>query len=171
MKSFREFLGENVAWRQQDGESEIVHHVTHNSFSKFLPFSHFGSHGAARAVGSDKRISNDDISMRHIAARIKLGNVAHIKDTPHHDGHSIAKLLHDAGHFSDNDMRDFNQTGLDRHEFIKKRLKQKGINTLAYKNEYEDKGSTSYMITHPSQVRVLRKTKKTYINYSRGKVT
>lgn len=46
-------------------------------------------------------------------------------------------------------------------------LKRRKIDTIAYKNRVEDPGSTSYIITHPKQVRLLRKTKAP-INVKRG---
>jgi hypothetical protein len=136
MLSFIQYLNESIR-SAQEGESEIVHHLTPTKFSKFHHMSHFGTKQAAREAikGKDEYFDKHDepheidhSKIYHHAARIKLGNVAHIKD----DGEN---------HVADT-------------------LRKNNIHTVAYTNTREHKGSTSYMITHPSQVRPIKQTGK-----------
>jgi hypothetical protein len=54
---------------------------------------------------------------------------------------------------------------------LAKTLKSNNIQTIAYKNEFEDPGSTSYIITDPKQVRRLQLNLNTKINFDRYKGT
>lgn len=167
MKTFKLFL--ESTYKAQDGESEIVHHVSPHNFNEFKPLSHFGSHEAARDIG--RQIKSDtenftqdgfgykkpeDGKLKYYSARIKLGNVAHVSDTQEDHIPAISHELHTNGHISKEDHEHIK--GNPTKENLLHILKKNNINTISYNNEFEgNKPSKSYMITHHSQVRVLKK--------------
>ena len=53
MLSFIQYLNESIR-SAQEGESEIVHHLTPTKFSKFHHMSHFGTKQAAREAIKNK---------------------------------------------------------------------------------------------------------------------
>lgn len=175
MKSFKEFVYEAARWHiRHQNDSEVVHHATNADFDgNFRPFSHFGSSKAARAASVDKPSDQHHI----YAARIRLGNVAHIPDTDgSHSPKSIVNLLHYAGHITDAERNDVHSKIASTEDedakvaHVVNLLKKKNIDTLSYTNCIEDSGSRSYMITDPKQVRVLRKTKAP-LNKARGEAS
>lgn len=103
--------------------------------------------------------------MKYYTTRLKLGNVAHIEDVQDDHFPTIAQELHNKGHISKEDHQsviDANKidagNGNTAKETLLGVLKKNNIDTISYNNEYEGDGtSKSYMITHPSQVRVLKK--------------
>lgn len=168
-KQFVELL-EAKEWKAQEGESEILHHVTDQNFDNFRPFSHFGDKHQARGVVARRK------NLIHHSVRLKLGNVAHLEhDDYDHTPHAIVDSLHDYGHItSDDHSHILSQLGKEsdwstRHtehsnvhrqfDTLSKFLNKKGIDTITYPNEGEGKGGLSYMITRPDQVRTLRKRK------------
>ena len=167
MKSFLLFL-ESEEYRAKEGESEVVHHLTTKNFdpNSFRPLSHFGTKKAARDViknrvelETDKPI--EKTKPKHHAVRLSLGNVVTVKDNgDYHSPAAFSKSLHKAGHLDAKQAAAHERLG---HNLTNKRiasdLRKNGIHTIKYKNNIEDPGSTSYMITHPSQVRPLRSTK------------
>jgi DNA-binding transcriptional regulator YiaG len=175
MLTFRQ-LREKLEYHKREGESELVHHVTTNKFSpdSFHPMSHFGTHNAARAraafkmelrQGADKKTKFNVIS-----ARLKLGKVADISDTEHgsHYPDVLLDLISKTKHLPKKEIQNLRKKkyGL-THQHIAQALNKHGIDTLRYKNKWEDPGKTSYMITRPDQVRSVRKT-KAKLNFKRG---
>ena len=164
MKTFKIFL-ESAEYKAQDGESEIVHHVSPHDFNEFRPLSHFGTKHAARHRAIDMRDNyntNSDENYKHpmhyYSSRIKLGNVAQIDDESEHHPHEIANSLLSNGHITDEEHKHI----LSDKEGTKPLLdilKKKNIHSLSYENGHEDAGSASYIITHPDQVRILKKGK------------
>lgn len=174
MKTFKEFLREKAEYGTQEGEGPVVHHASDQDFKEFRPLSHFGSADAARARAVT--IGSASSEPKHLyTARIRTGNVARIgDDAANHTPASILHSLHKAGHINvssyiktDDKMRAASDEG-ERSKILLDVLKRKKINTIAYKNRVEDPGKTSYIITHPKQVRLLRKTKAP-INVERGR--
>lgn len=160
MKSYRQFLESSYAAR--DNESEIVHHVSpsQKDFSTFRPMSHFGSAAAARSIAKAVSDMLDNPRIHHYSARISLGKVHELPDD--HDGYgethspdSIARVLHKQGIISREEASEPTHTR--NHASIARLVRSKGIHTLRYRNNIE--GGHSYIITHPSQVRILSKTK------------
>lgn len=176
MKTFRLFLESSYA--AHDGESEIVHHVSSSKkdFSKFRPMSHFGNASAARSIAREIPNTSDDDNPRihHYSSRIHLGKVHDLPDDhddneggEDHNPRSIARVLQSQGVISKDEASDRKHTK--NHASIARLLRSKGIHTLRYKNNVE--GGHSYIITHPSQVRVLSKTepgKESNINIQRS---
>jgi hypothetical protein len=173
MLSFSEFLLEKAEYNAQEGESSVVHHASDQDFDQFRPLSHFGTANAARARAVSNS-SNASQPKNLYTARIKLGKVAHIVDNgDNHSPESILHGLHMAGHVTAahydkyyDKMRSATSHA-DKTKIVLDVLKKRKINTIAYKNRVEDPGSRSYMITHPSQVRLIRKTKAP-VNVKRG---
>ncbi len=173
MLSFSEFLLEKAEYNAQEGESSVVHHASDQDFDQFRPLSHFGTANAARARAVSVGQSSKEPKNLY-SARIRTGNVVRIgDDTENHTPASILHSLHKAGHVTvshyikmDDKMRAASSEG-ERSKILTDFLKKRKINTIAYKNRVEDPGSTSYIITHPNQVRLLRKTKAP-INVKRG---
>ena len=183
MKTFQEHLEESTYHAKED-ESEIVHHLTSHKFDKFRPLSHFGSKGASREVmgqkeydydKDDNEVPIDRKKLQHHVVRIKLGKVAHIDDHggEHNSPSDLSHTLHGHGHITPEQHKnhlELAKQGKLTNDHIAKTLRSNGIHTLAYKNEVEDRGSTSYMITHHSQVRHLRTPgKNAKVNFDRVK--
>jgi hypothetical protein len=171
MMSFFEFLLEKAEYQAQPDESEVVHHASNSDFTEFHPLSHFGTANAARARAIYDTEPEDEGKKRTkpknlYTARIKLGKVAHIADTDdEHTPITILDSLHDAGHIDKASHREYTtamhklHTDEDRKAVLLNALKKHKINTISYNNTVEDPGSRSYIISHPSQVRLLQKTK------------
>ena len=183
------FLKEAKEWAAKEGESEVVHHYTKTDVNSFMPFSHFGTHQAARERAASMEFDPGKSQVHSV--RIKLGNTVHIPDLGGHYPEEIASGLREHGHITDEDHQHlktkfatFNQqlekpTRDDRSwlhpeqqakaSYLAHYLRnKKGIHTISYENDQEDEGSTSYMITHHSQVRKLRKSSSPKINIPRG---
>jgi len=170
MLSFLQYLDESTRDAQED-ESEIVHHLSPFKFKKFKPLSHFGTRQAAREIiktrdeyfdEEGEPYDLDPSKIYHYAAKIKLGNIAEIEDDGEdHNPQTISYALHRAGHITDSQRNEHEKLGDElTNQHVVKALRENDIQTVSYKNAREDKGSTSYMITHPSQVRVIRQTGK-----------
>ena len=165
MLNFKLFL-ESAEYKAKKGESEVVHHLTTSDFktNEFKPLSHFGTKEAARNVVKSKAEimgkEPENVKAKHHAVRIKLGKVAWIKDQgDDHSPQSLSRVLHKAGHITKQQREKHASLGRKlTHGRIADDLRKNGIHTLAYKNRVEDRGSTSYMITHSSQVRHLKST-------------
>jgi len=177
MKSFFEYLLEKAEYQAQPDESEVVHHASDHDFTEFHPLSHFGTSNAARA----RAVFNIVTASRPknlYTARIKLGKVAHIVDDGNdHTPEYILHGLHDAGHITSNHYdKTFekmkNTPSVEgRKKIVLDTLKKRKINTIIYKNRIEDPGSNSYIITHPSQVRILsRSTSRVNVRRGRAKL-
>jgi hypothetical protein len=174
MKSFFEYLLEKAEYLPQPGESRVVHHASDHDFTEFRPLSHFGTANAARAraVSYTPKASQPK---NLYTARIKLGKIVRINDDKEdHTPESILHSLHKAGHVTASHYDKYYEKMRDtpsiegRKKIVLDVLKRRKINTIVYKNRVEDPGSDSYMITHPSQVRLLSKSASP-INVQRGK--
>lgn len=174
LKSFMEYLLEKAEYRADDGESEVVHHSSDTDFSSFHPLSHFGSPAAARARAVSSKNASAEEPKHLYSARLKLGRTVSISDDGEdHKPASILHSLHKAGHISahhylgyDDKMRAASDEE-GRKKILLDILKKRKIDTIRYKNDVEDAGSTSYIITHPKQVRLLRKSNSP-VNVKRG---
>lgn len=167
MKKLRDII--ESKYQAQDEESELVHHVSSHEFSEFKPLSHFGSREVARDIGhaiyrDTKGFTQDgfgykkppDGKLKYYSARIKLGNTVHISDVVEDYPPAISGELHNHGHISKED-HDYVQKNPNKESLLHV-LKKNNINTISYDNEFEgDKPSKSYIITHQSQVRILKK--------------
>jgi hypothetical protein len=105
-------------------------------------------------------------------ARLNLGNVLEIEDLAHeHSAYSLLSLIKDTEKLPKEAFqklkKQINKAGYLNDMILAKWLRDNGINTLMYKNVWEDPGSTSYIITDPNQVRILKKS-KAILNYKRG---
>jgi hypothetical protein len=162
MLSFLEYntLDES-RYQPREGESEILHHVSTSpkNFNIFRPMSHFGDADAARHFGKYS------YTPHHYAVRIKLGRVHELSDSSdspdfnngggsNHNPQMIANILHHEGIMSFEDYDNPKHT--QSHAAIARYIRSRGIDTLKYKNNEE--GGTSYIITHPNQVRVLKQS-------------
>jgi len=174
MLSYSEFLLEKAEYKAQEGESPIVHHASDQDFTEFRPLSHFGTANAARA----RAVTNDSTASQPknlYSARIRLGKTVRIVDTgENHTPESIIHGLHMAGHVTAAhydryyDKMKAATSHAEKTKIVLDVLKRRKINTITYRNRIEDAGSNSYMITHPSQVRLLSKSKSP-VNVRRGK--
>lgn len=173
MLSFKDFINESLEYLPKTGESEVVHHSSDKSFPSFNPLSHFGTANAARARAVSSGQSPKD-SKHLYSARLNLGNVVNMGDDgENHTPHGILHSLHKAGHITVNNYLNMRnkmsaaENDESRKDMLVKYLKRRKIDTIRYKNRVEDPGSTSYIITHPKQVRILRKSFSP-VNVSRG---
>lgn len=161
MKTLKKVLAESYKYHKRSGESEIVHHISKTDkdiSGHFYPLSHFGTANAVRAVATGVHESKPQ---RIYSVRIKLGNVVHLNTDPgSHTAYEIVRLLHHERHITKREADEL-QDHMDGHADCDSALSHQlavkhKINTISYTNGFEHPGSTSYIITHPSQVRVLR---------------
>jgi hypothetical protein len=174
MISFKQFIEEDKRYKAQEGESEVLHHLSPNKFdpNDFRPLSHFGTAAASRDLIGQRRDflaqypdpnggpNYDDV--HHHAIRIKLGKVVHLPDVEgaDHTPNVLSHLLHDEGHITPEQHKEHLNLKRDlKFDHIANTLRKNGIHTLSYTNTSEDPGSKSYMITDKSQVRPLRSSK------------
>ena len=168
------FAEESMYGRADDDESEVVHHVTPHKFSEFNPLSHFGTKKAAGArafaLATDYEYGKPkkDNVFNALATRLRLGNVVDIDDTNTHTAWDIAKSLCRRNIISKED-RDVvpKEPGPAADKILLNILKVYAIDTLRYTNDIEDPGSTSYIITDPSQVRILKRSNNAKINFEK----
>jgi len=172
MKSFVEFLVESYKYKAQKGESEVLHHLTANKFDTFKSFSHFGTANAARSRAFSKpKVSNDTRKSDNMySVRIKKGKTVDVDDLGTNTPQDLAVSLHKRGHISTKEKKYVtgSSSKSDAHHNLLDVLKARKIKTMRYKNEFEDPGKHSYIITHPDQVRVLRKKEHAKINLEKG---
>lgn len=96
-----------------------------------------------------------------------MGNVVEIPDLPYeHSPDDTLKLVRNTGALPKNLRLKSGFEILD-WKHLAQILNKYGIDTLMYKNRWEDPGNYSYMITRPDQVRLLQKT-KSKPNFKRG---
>jgi len=174
MIRFRDFIAEST-YKAQSGESEILHHLTPHKFDKFKPMSHFGTAQASRSL-MKFRMDDDNVKGKaiiHHAVRIKLGNVRHMEDDQTNSGHRpdvVNDMLYQNKIISRKQYETNKKKGRSLTNYdLARTLKSNNIQTIAYKNEFEDPGSTSYIITDPKQVRRLQLNLNTKINFNRYK--
>ncbi len=132
----------------------VAYHGTTDDISAFRPFSHFGSETAARDRMDYKKVKNGKI----YKVQIDIKNPLTIKDFPgvHYD-RLYAFELRDKKLISQEEM-EFITTEQDPQELRKRlldKLRDLGIDGFVYKNRYEDKGHLSYVITDPSQAKIV----------------
>jgi hypothetical protein len=175
MITFKLFL--ESTYKAQDGESEILHHVSPHNFNEFKPFSHFGSKATVRHF-KNNYLEND--TKTSYSVRLKLGNIAHVEEDESGEHHPINLInqLRLAGHITNQEHntlhniyknslegnhKERRQKSIDHFDHLSKWLNNKGIHTISYNNVGEidshqtEKDRKSYIITHPSQVRILKK--------------
>jgi hypothetical protein len=175
---FNNKIDESYQYKANEGESKVLYHATHIPFNgnKFRPFSHFGTKDAARSRASRINEQNPKAkSFDTYSTRLRLGTTVDIPDPIEHSPKKIATLLHKHGHIDKNDYRKIinamssHDDDKNKYKELASHLRDKGIHTISYTNEVEDPGNKSYMITHPNQVRVLKKTEGSSLNMERGK--
>lgn len=176
MKSFSQFVTENVKWKARKGESELVYHSTqYNRHKGWKPRvgTHFGTANAARSRSAEGHqtsyVSDEPITFskqkgRAYTARMNLGKVIEMPDMETWEPDLMAAELLDMKVINKKEFRKINAMKRDVEVF--RFLKQKGIDAIKYVNNFEDPGSTSYIILDPNKVRVLKVGKN--INLLRG---
>lgn len=132
----------------------VAYHGSTDDITQFLPFSHFGSEKAALDRMDFKKVKNGKV----YKVELDIKNPLEIKDFPgvHYD-RFYAFSLRDKKLISQEEM-EYITTERDPQE-LRKRLLSKlsdlGIDGFVYKNRYEDKGNLSYIITDPSQAKIV----------------
>lgn len=132
----------------------IAYHGSIDNISEFRPFSHFGSQVAAFDRMDYKKIKNAKI----YKVELNIKNPLTIKDFPgvHYD-RVYAFALRDKKLISQEEMEyiTFEKDPSELRVKLLDKLKDLGIDGFVYKNRYEDKGKLSYVITDPSQAKIL----------------
>lgn len=181
MKRLREILNEGTP---QTGH-EVVHHISPFDIKNddFHPLSHFGTYKAARTVGSqthhDEYIKHGEGATKqeyrerfHYKARlVNHLKTVHLDEDPlEHTPMYFVHALRRAGVFSDEEAQKHSDNlstlhrehGSPNHieakQYVADAAREKGVGMISYTNDVEDKGKKSYVITHPNQVKVLKKT-------------
>lgn len=172
-----------VGWHGPPNDTQYLRlfHGTRSDFSQFNPFSHFGTLEAAQdAVNNDP--SSGTLPLRVLPVTLQSKKVAWFNDSGNNTADDIAESLLAHGEIDKGDLssirssysRRYGEPGVDKFgdptnrrgivEFaaLRRVLRRKGIDTLAYKNDYEDsygdddeekEPSVSYMNVFRSQVR------------------
>lgn len=171
-KQLRQIV-ENKNWKpENDDESEVLYHVSPHDFTQFRPFSHFGTSYAARTIADQSYDSdfNKHEKTHNYTVRLKMGKVLDANiDLAHHGFEfdhptAYATVLHREGHIDHRDHTRLQEKLkaepelVKQYELLANHVRKMGYNTIRYTNHMEDEGSKSYVITHPSQVRILKKT-------------
>ena len=163
MKTFKMFLESSFAAREGE-HPDVFHHISERpGIREFRPMSHFGEPGTVRnmpRVIDDRADGSGSPRIHHYAVRLKTGRIHDLPDdhdqgNEEHSPYSIAKALQSQGVLTPEEANNRNNTR--SHAAIARLIRSKGINTLRYKNNLE--GGTSYIITHPNQVRILQQTR------------
>jgi len=135
-------------------EEEIAYHGTTDDIVEFHPLTHFGTEKAAKDRMTYKKIKDGKI----YKVDLDIKNPLTIKDfAGNHYDRVYAFTLRDKKLISQEEM-EFITTENNPQELRKRlldKLRDLGIDGFAYKNRYEDKGSLSYVIVDPRQVKVL----------------
>ena len=173
MKSLVCDILEKLEYHAQSGESDIVHHSSNASFDKFRPLSHFGTHRAAREISRSTQ-SYEGPAFTY-SARLKLGNVMKTKDHGRAWNGGLLNDLLDNGKLTTKEWNHHRSIALDgdgpdKNAYVASVLRSKGIHSIEYHNRIEDiKGGKSYIITHPDQVRILKKSEYAYISPTKSR--
>lgn len=177
-------LIEAHGFEAEDGEHpDLLYHFSRNPEIKgFHPLSHFGTKAASRQIAN----GYDDHPTKSVfkregrsiyANRIKLGNTFRTEDIMGHSAEELSRHLYHKGLFNRSEYHGVLSNIQDeehdhkKNEVLAHAIRSKGVDTLWYKNKKEDPGSTSYMITHPSQVRTVFASKEPRINKDRNPKT
>jgi hypothetical protein len=135
-------------------EEEIAYHGTTDDIVEFHPLTHFGTEKAAKDRMTYKKIKDGKI----YKVDLDIKNPLTIKDfAGNHYDRVYAFTLRDKKLISQEEM-EFITTENNPQELRKRlldKLRDLGIDGFVYKNRYEDKGSLSYVIVDPRQVKVL----------------
>ena len=158
-------------WTPEEGESKTLYFHTSNTpgIKDFHPLTHFGTSKAARARIYDRGPKARAAKHASYTVRLKLGKGAKISDEgTDHSPKELADLLHKHGHINKKEHAALHaalksKVSYDSPENLKNKkdhivdaLKSKGYDHMYYINTVDDPGSKSVIITHSSQVRVLR---------------
>lgn len=136
-----------------------AYHGTDSEILQFRPLTHFGSEKAASDRIAYKKLKNG----RVYRVELDIKNPAIIKDFPGvHAPTQFAFALNDAKIFDYDEMYSVSQhAGKPEIQIpiLIKLLKSKGYDGIAYKNRYEDRGHTSYVILDSNQANVVTSDK------------
>jgi hypothetical protein len=163
---------------------EVVHHISPHDIDKFHPLTHFGTYKAARAVGSQLHVNDierefghpspEERERFHYKARLvnkgntfhlsNDGSLSHTPDTLIHHLRRDGVLSHDEAnnhlkHVVGLMSKHKTPNSQEAKEYVGNVIRSQGIHTLSYVNDIEHPGNKSYIITHPNQVHVIKKTK------------
>jgi hypothetical protein len=147
------------------GAPLIVYHSGEGNWKLPKPFTHFGTATAARMRYKYKRSMevNDDFSFTK-PFLLSIQNPMIIKDTGMHVAYNFASIIEKEWPEIDIMTKLYNKTPIipnsDIYQIIRKILETKGIDGFSYKNEFENRGSTSYIILRPAQAMPLFKLAK-----------
>lgn len=135
-------------------DEEIAYHGTTDDIVEFHPLTHFGTEKAAKDRMTYKKIKDGKIYKVDLAIK----NPLTIKDfAGNHYDRVYAFTLRDKKLISQEEMEAITTIN-DKAELRKAlltKLNELGIDGFVYKNRYEDKGSLSYVIVDPRQVKIL----------------
>lgn len=169
MRPLREILKEDEA---KEGEGPVMWHVSRHariSGGQFHPLTHFGEKDTVRSRAQDVQTKSVH------AVRIKHGNSFQTDDVGKHSPHALLNHLHKKGMFNDQEHQqhtnelnrisnnrvgyakknpNLTSKGREANSYLAHAIRNKGYHSLHYKNDVE--GGTSHIITHPSQVRVIK---------------
>jgi len=150
---------------------ESLYHVSQKDIKHFEPLTHFYSREGAIAnaylswVNDGDEVDDNGDSLPYYIYKVKVypGNSVEIADgIGYHDAQSNLEDVYHGKHISDQEYKEakdiMDSLPYEEHKHVVANLlRNKNIHSLKYKNTYEDVGHISYIITHPSQVKILEK--------------
>lgn len=132
----------------------VAYHGTTDDISQFRPLTHFGTERAAR----DRMDYKKNATGKIYKVQLDIRNPFTIKDfAGNHYDRVYAFDLRDKKLLSQEEMEKITmlQDPVELRAALIAKVKELGFDGFVYKNRYEDKGNTSYVILDPSQVKVL----------------
>lgn len=145
-------------------------HVSNSEFiiDSFLPFSHFGSFRAAEDRSKSSKLNDGNelrfyeveflcsspVRVKDIADKHRSNNhgLARFIDFLHYDAKLISSKERDVIFTAAAPLAENNEQGFAALSSI---LKDKGFDSIVYRNDFEDKGSDSWMNISADQVKII----------------
>lgn len=136
---------------------ETFYHGGLSGISKFKPFTHFGTEGAARERISAKEKENKDKTQELYPVKLEIKNPLRIEDDGGLEGPiEVSNAAMRAGGITEEQythIRDNSKNESMGKKLLKEALVKNGYDGLVYKNAIEDKGTDSYINLFPEQIK------------------
>jgi len=130
------------SWRTERCDDLLCFHGSDREFTVPRPLTHFGSRAAAESAPRSMGVM--------MAFRLTIGHALRVPDSPGGgDTWEWLRSAVDQGVITEEEFLKWERSPSDGAAIDL--LASKGIDGLVYENEYEDRGSTSWVIFHGDQ--------------------
>ncbi len=150
-KAFKEWFGNSKAV-DADGKPLVVYHGTEHHFTVFSRTADWGYHFGTKTA-AEKRLKNINAGEygRIIPAYLRLENPLYLPDLQDWSPVEVARILVRKKYLTQQEVE---ENYLDSSLWdIRQYLIQKGYDGVVYKNRHEDRGSVSYTVFSPEQIK------------------